>query len=99
MTTTIQFVKMPSSQAMTEFITKKLQKLQEKFPWIQRVEVYFKLENDAAGRGKICEIELGVPGARSFASSTAGNFEAAAMKTLQEVERLMEKRKAVMLVH
>lgn len=99
MTVNVQFVKMASSETMTSYVSKKLEKLTEKYDWIIKADVYFKLENDRAGNNKICEIELSMSGPRIFASSQEENFELAAKKTTLELEKQLEKRKAVFMAH
>ncbi|MFZ0489516.1 MAG: ribosome-associated translation inhibitor RaiA [Salegentibacter sp.] len=92
----IQFVKMPVSEAMTEYVSGKLQKLTEKYEWIIKADVFFKLENDPAGNGKVCEIELSAPGPQLFAACNENTFEYAAKKAVRELERQLKKRKAVL---
>lgn len=99
MTIKIQYVKMPISETMSQFVTQKLEKLADKYEWIINADVYFKLENDPAGNGKICEIELSMPGQRIFASSREENFELVAKKTTFELDKQLQKRKAVMMAH
>ncbi len=99
MTINIQYVKMPTSEAMSEFVEKKLGKVAEKYEWIIRADVSFKLENNVYGKGNICEIELSIPGPKLFASSQADTFEAAAKETIVDLERQLEKRKAKMITH
>ncbi|WP_372946440.1 HPF/RaiA family ribosome-associated protein [Muriicola sp.] len=95
MTINIQYVHMPTSEAMNQLLTQKLQKLSAKYDWILSTDVYFKLENDSSGKNKVCEMKMEVPGPRLFAGSTEDNFEKAAAATLKEIERQLKKRKAV----
>lgn len=95
----IQFIKMPTSEAMTEYIEQRLKKLAEKYEWLIRAEVSFKLENNVYGKGNICEIELSMPGPKVFATSTEASFEAAAKETISDLERQLEKRKAKFSTH
>lgn len=99
MTINIQYVKMPTSEAMTEYVEKKLQKIAEKYDWIIRADVSFKMENNVYGKGNICEIELSIPGPKLFAATTETSFEAAAKETLLDLERQLKKRKAKMTTH
>ena len=99
MTINIQYVKMPTSEAMNEYVEKKLQKLAEKYEWLIRAEVSFKMENNVYGKGNICEIEVSLPGPKIFASSKDASFEAAAKETLLDLERQLKKRKAKMTTH
>src|SRR5690554_2810345 len=99
MTINIQYLKMPTSESMNQYVEKRLEKLAEKFDWIIRAEVIFKLENNVYGKGNICEIELSAPGPKLFASTKADTFEAAAKETILDLERQLKKRKAKMTTH
>lgn len=99
MTINFQYLKMPTSDSMNGFVEKRLGKLAEKYDWIIRAEVIFKLENNVYGKGNICEIELSLPGPKIFASSKEESFEAAAKETILDLERQLKKRKAKMLTH
>lgn len=99
MTANIQYVKMPASESMSQFVSKKLQKLAEKYDWIITADVFFKQENDPAGTGKICEIALNTPGPNLFAASKEKNFGLAAKRTVNELEKQLKKRKALMKSH
>ena len=93
MTINIQYVQMPTSESMSAIVTSKLEKLANKYDWIIKADVFFKFENDPSGRGKICEIQLSVPGPRIFAKSDQDNFEKAAATTIKELENQLKKRK------
>lgn len=99
MTINIQYVKMPTSEAMNEFVEKKLNKLGEKYEWLIRADVSFKLENNNYGKGNICEIELSLPGPKIFVTSTKESFEAAAKETISDIEKQLKKRKAKFTTH
>ena len=89
MTVNIQFVQMPTSESMSDIVTHKL----------ENAEVFFKLENDPAGKGKICEMRLSVPGPRIFAKTNEDDFEKAAAGTIKDLERQLKKRKEVFKRH
>ena len=89
----IQYLQMPTSESLSEIVTRNLRKLSHKYKFIIRGEVTFKLDNGNEGEDKICEIELSAPGPRLFASSKENNFEKAAAETLQDLERQLRKRK------
>ncbi|MEO1012671.1 MAG: ribosome-associated translation inhibitor RaiA [Bacteroidota bacterium] len=95
----IQFIQMPTSEAMQELINKKLNSLARKYDWIIRARVQFKQENDLKGKGKICEMELSAPGPRIFAKASEDDFEKAAALTIRELEKQLQKRKAVFQKH
>ncbi len=99
MTINIQYVKMLTSESMTEIVSKKLNKLGEKYEWIINANVAFKLEKDPSGKGNICEIELSLPGPKIFASSKEKNFELAAKNTVADLTKQLKKRKATFNHH
>ncbi len=95
----VQFVKMPSSESMEAFVTKRLKKLVNKYDWIISASVFYKLENDPTGKGKICEIKLSLPGPIIFARSNETSYEAATDETIKDLEKQLKKRKAIMKTH
>jgi len=95
MTVNIQFVKMPTSDAMHAYTMKKLEKISKKYDWLIKADVYFKLENDPSEKGKICEIELSLPGPKIFATSNEKNFEMALKETISDLNKQLKKRKAI----
>ncbi|MEM0517212.1 MULTISPECIES: ribosome hibernation-promoting factor, HPF/YfiA family [Aequorivita] len=99
MTVNIQYVKMPTSEAMNEYVEQKLQKIAEKYEWLIRADVSFKMENNVYGKGNICEIELSLPGPKIFATSKESSFEAAAKETISDLEKQLKKRKAKFATH
>ena len=72
---TVQFVKMDTSEFMENFAIKKLEKLGKKHPSLIKAKVFYKLENDPTGKGKICEIHLSLPGPIIFATSNETTFQ------------------------
>jgi putative sigma-54 modulation protein len=89
----VQFVSMDTSEFMEGFVVKKLKRLAKKYNQIIKSEVFYKIENDPKGKGKICEIQLSLPGPRIFASSNEESFKAATDETIHDLERQLEKRK------
>lgn len=92
MTVDFQFVKIPVSEALKEYTTKKLQKIETNYNWVIHTEVFFKVENDALGE-KICEMELSLPGPKIYASSKEKNFEMAVKETISDIQKQLKKRK------
>ncbi len=92
----IQFVQMPTSEAMEGYVQEKLDKLFKKYDWIIRADVFFKKENDPKGKGKICDVELSLPGPKIYATSNEKNFEMAFKETLEDLEKQLKKRKQEM---
>ncbi|GAB5399962.1 MAG: hypothetical protein Aureis2KO_15470 [Aureisphaera sp.] len=99
MTISIQYVKMPNSETMTEFTIEKLQKLAKKYQWLISATVHFKLAQDTSGVNKVCEIELSAPGPRIFATSKEKNFEMAVKETISDLEKQLKKRKSIYSTH
>ena len=95
----IQFVKMSDSTSMAHYVEKKLGKLAKKYDWIIKAQVYFKLEYNPSKKGKICEIELSVPGPRIFATSDESDYETAVKETIRDLQKQLEKRKATLTHH
>jgi putative sigma-54 modulation protein len=89
----IQFVKMPTSEFMEEFALKELKKLNKKYDFIIKCDVFYKLEKNPKGKGKICEIQLSLPGPRIFAMSDEVSFELATDETIRDLKVQLEKRK------
>ena len=98
MTTSIQFVKMPTSEALVATTEKKLKKLAIKYQWLIHADVYFKLESDHKGK-KQCDIELSLPGPKVFGISKEDSFELALKNSLQDVDRQLRKRKETTFNH
>lgn len=92
----IQFVQIPKSESAEDFAIKKLLNMAEKYEWLIKADVFYKLEPDTKGKGKICEIRLSLPGPRIFATSDEESFEAATDETIRDLEKQLKKRKSEM---
>jgi ribosomal subunit interface protein len=99
MTIDIQYIQMQTSESMNAFVTKKLNKLANKYDWVIRAQVHFKLENDHTKKGNVCEIELSAPGPRIFGKSNEEHFEKAVISSIQDLEKQLKKRKEIFLKH
>ena len=95
----VQYQKMKASESLNELLMKKLDKLGEKYGWVIKANVLFKLENDRTGEDKVCEIELSAPGPRLFAKSKTDDFEKAMAQTVEELKRQLEKRQGTFATH
>ena len=93
MTINIQYVRMDTSEAMNTYVTEKLEKLGKKYDWIIATQVNFEVIHDPKGKGKICKMELSLPGPRIFATSNEANYESAVKETIKDLERQLKKRK------
>lgn len=90
----VQFVKMPTSESMEAFVNRRLEKLAKRYEWIIKADVFYKIENDPKGKGKICNIQLSLPGPQIFATSNKISFEAATDETISDLEKQLKKRKS-----
>lgn len=99
MTINIQYVHMATSEAMNEYVKGKLQKLSRKYEWLIGAEVHFEVEHNAKQKGKICKMELSLPGPRIFASSNEDNYEDAVKNTIKDLEKQLKKRKHTFQTH
>ena len=99
MKVTVQFLNVEKSPYVEELLMKKLNKVFKKYDWIIQANVFYKLEKESVGKGKICEIRLSVPGPRIFASSDEESFEKATDETINDLERQLKTRKGDMKPH
>ena len=99
MTINIQYVHMETSEAMDAYVTRKLEKLGNKFDWIISAEVHFSVEHNDKDKGKICKMELSAPGPRIFAASNEDNYEDAVKHTIKDLEKQLKKRKKIFKTH
>lgn len=94
-----QFVQLAKSERLEELTQKKLDKLETKYDWIIRADVFFKKQDGMDPKGFICNIKLSVPGPQVFAESNENSFEAAMAETISDLDRQLSKRKAQMKTH
>lgn len=99
METNFEFVQLNKSESLEDFTQKKLDKLETKYDFIVRSQVTFKKEESQVPNGFICNINLSAPGPQLFAEANENSFEAAVSKTVKELDRQLEKRKAKMSTH
>lgn len=95
----IQFVHSDPQLSVEQLVQRKLDKLENKYDFIISADVQFKVENDNTGKGQICAIRLSLPGPLLHASSNRETFEAAAVETVNDLERQLRKRKEEMKSH
>jgi putative sigma-54 modulation protein len=89
-----------ASNDLEEFCSEKLDKIADKYEFIVRAKVFFKLENTPTNEtGKISEIQLSVPGSNLFAESSRENFKMSFADAIDKVKRQLEKRKDKMHAH
>ncbi len=95
MTVNIQYVGVDVSETLSDFTRKKLEKLSNKYEFLISAMVYFKKDDKAHDTGKICNIELSLPGPRIYATSNEHNYEVAVRETINDLIRQLKKRKQV----
>jgi putative sigma-54 modulation protein len=89
-----------ASARLEEMVTKKLEKLEDKYDFIVRADVFFKKENTSSpNTGLICSIRLSAPGPQLFSESNNGKFEMSIAASIDDLERQLEKRKGKMKTH
>lgn len=99
MTVNFQYVNTDVSETLSAITEEKLGKLAEKFEFIIAAQVYFKHDDKDHKAGKICNIELSLPGPRIFAKSNKHNYELAVSETINDLTRQLKKRKEIYNTH
>lgn len=99
MTVNFEYVDVDVSETLSAFTEEKLKKLFDRYEFLISATVYFKLDENKHETGKICNIELSLPGPRIYASSSEQNFEVAVRETINDLERQIKKRKEVYKTH
>ncbi|XCF07401.1 ribosome-associated translation inhibitor RaiA [Tamlana crocina] len=95
MAVNIQYVDVDISETLSEFTKEKLEKLFNRYEFLIGATVHFKKDENHHDAGKICNIELSLPGPRIFATSEEHNYEVAVRETISDLERQLKKRKEV----
>lgn len=90
---TIEADQFKADNSLTEFIDKKLSKLDTFFDRIIDAHVVMKLENSGQVRDKIIEIMLNIPGDTLFVKESDKTFENAADKGIDNLKRQLIKKK------
>lgn len=97
MDTHFNYVNVSASERLEEFTQEKLDKIKDRYDFIVSADVYFKTENSTANDlGRICEIQLNIPGPKIFFSSNEETFNKAVYKTISGLKRQLQKRKEKM---
>lgn len=99
MTVNFQYVNIDSSDTLSALTEEKLEKLASKFEFLISAQVYFKHDEKDHNTGKICNIELSLPGPRLFAKSNEKSYEAAMNETINDLTRQLKKRKEIYKTH
>ena len=99
MTVNFQYVNIGVSETLSALTEEKLEKLANKFEFLISAQVFFKHDDKDHKAGKICNIELSLPGPRIFATSNKKNYEMAMNETINDLIRQLKKRKEVYKTH
>jgi len=99
MTVNFQYVGVDVSDSLSVFTEEKLEKLFNRYEFLISASVHFKKDEKNHTEGKICNIELSLPGPRIFATSNERNFEVSVRETISDLERQLKKRKEVYKTH
>ncbi|WP_040282555.1 ribosome hibernation-promoting factor, HPF/YfiA family [Psychroserpens damuponensis] len=99
MTVNFQYVGVDVSETLNSFSEEKLEKLFNRYEFLISATVRFKHDANSHTKGKICDIELSLPGPRIFATSDEAQYEVAVRETISDLERQLKKRKEVYKTH
>lgn len=99
MTVNIEYVGVDVSSTLSSFTKEKLEKLFNRYEFLITAQVHFKQDEKDHTNGKICNIELSLPGPRIFATSNEQNFEVSVRETINDLERQLKKRKEIYKTH
>tara|TARA_B100000809_G_C14720982_1_gene381407 strand:- start:174 stop:473 length:300 start_codon:yes stop_codon:yes gene_type:complete len=94
-----QYVGVDVSDALNAFTEEKLDKLFTRYEFLISSTVRFKHDSNSHTKGKVCDIELSLPGPRIFATSDETQYEVAVRETIKDLERQLEKRKEIYKTH
>lgn len=94
------YVHVSASETLENFTREKLNKLKNHYDFIVSADVYFKTENTSSPeKGKICDIQINLPGPEIFISANEANFEKAVYSNIADLKRQLRKRKERMQAH
>lgn len=93
MKVTVEAPKFDADAKLTEFIKKRVAKLEHFYDKIIHTDVYLKLEPNVRPNNKIVELLVSVPGDEFIVKKMAKSFEEATDTCVQAMERMLLKRK------
>ena len=89
-----------ASDELEAFAKAELKKLGDKYQFVHRADVFFKLENTSSDQtGKISGVRVSMPGPRLFAEHSSEDFYPSLKEAIKEVEKQLRKRKEKMQSH
>ena len=92
----IQAVNFDAAEKLTDFIEKKISKLEKLSDIIVDAEVVLKVVKPETANNKEASIKLNVKGSELFASKVADSFEEAVVESVDALERQLQKIKEKM---
>ncbi len=93
MKVTVEAPKFDADIKLTEFIKKRVSKLENFYDKIIHSDVYLKLEPNVRPNNKIVELLVNVPGDEFIVKKMGKSFEEATDGCVQSMERILLKRK------
>lgn len=100
MNITFEYHGTKGSNRLEDLITQKLNKIFAKYDFIVQAHVFLKTQNTSSPLdGKICKIQLSVPGPQLFAECNSKSFEVSIHESLNNLKRQLGKRKEKMKSH
>ena len=89
----IQAVHFNADKKLTEFIEKKLNRLENYYERVMSADVFLKLENSGQIRDKIAEVRLHLPGTVLYVRESNKTFEASIDTALVTLKRQLIRHK------
>ena len=100
MNITLEYDGIKASERLEDLLYKKLNRLRSKFNFIVQVHVFLRKQQTRSPlSGKICKIQLSVPGPQLFAEANSNSFESSINETIHELDRQLSKKKEKMRSH
>lgn len=96
MTILIQFIKIQTSESLKDKTNDLVNKLSNRFDWLETISVSYKEGKGNTDKNKVCEIKVSTPTPRIFVSVTDYSYEAALKIALNDIERQLKKRKEIL---
>ena len=91
-----EYVNVSACDHLESLIQEKLDKLQKKYPFVQRGDVFLKKSNKDYDQQHHCGIRLSLPGPQIYASSDEPSFEEAISETVRDLNDQLERTKSKM---
>ncbi len=90
-----EYTNVSGSERLESFFESKIKKLEKKYPFITRADIFFKKENTNNGTNKNCGIRISAPGPRLYAEATENSFEEAITTAIKSLDVQLEKKKSL----